>query len=120
MTQLALSNDDSGGIVPNEIWKAVGSYGFTTVAAALLMYYVAFYVVEPMRQDQQEFMRSVIETNKAHAAALTKQTDIQQQQATALTKQTEIQQQQAGTLSSIVPLLQQIRDDQRRGAWKDH
>ena len=113
MTQLALSNDDSGGIVPNDVWKAIGSYGFTTVAASVLMYYVAFYVIEPMRKDQQDFMRSVIETNKT-------QVETNKAHADVAMKQTEIQQQQAAALSSLVPLLQQIRDDQRRGAWKDH
>lgn len=78
-------------------------YGFTTFIACATLGYLAFYVVEPMRKDQQAFMQSVIETNRTNA--------------TTVAKQTEIQQMQAQALKDIVPVLQQIRDDQRRGAW---
>lgn len=81
-------------------------YGFTTFLACATLGYLAFYVVEPMRKDQQLFMQSVIETNKLNASTVAKQTEIQQQQAQAL--------------KDIVPVLQQIRDDQRRGAWLDN
>src|SRR4051812_19809230 len=98
--------------VPADWWAAVRQYGFATALASSLVWYVGFYVVEPMRLDQQAFMRSVIDTNKTHA-------DAAAQQAAVSMKQTEIQQQQAAALSNIVPLLQQIRDDQRRGVWNE-
>lgn len=60
-------------------------------------------IVVPMRDDQRAFIQSVIETNKVHA--------------TTVAKQTEIQYQQAQALKGMETLLQQIRDDQRRGAW---
>lgn len=88
-----------------EFWTAVKQYGFTTVLAGVLIYFLAFHVVEPMRVDQQRFMDSVIQTNALNAATAAKQTEIQSQQAKAL--------------QDIVPVLQQIRDDQRRGAWND-
>jgi hypothetical protein len=87
-------------------WAAVRQYGFTTVLAGALIAYLAFYVVEPMRVDQQRFMDSVIQTNALNAATVAKQTEIQQQQARAL--------------QDIVPVLQQIRDDQRRGVWREN
>lgn len=81
-------------------------YGFAAFIATALLGYMAFYVVEPMRRDQQLFMQSVIKTNEVHADVARKQTDIQAQQAKALT--------------DLGVLLQQIRDDQRRGAWLEH
>jgi hypothetical protein len=62
-------------------------------------------IIIPMRDDQRAFMQSVIETNKVNAVTVSKQTEIQQTQAQAL--------------KDIVPVLQQIRDDQRRGVWLD-
>lgn len=81
-------------------------YGFATFIACALLAYLAFYIVEPMRHDQQLFIQSVIKTNEAHAEVAHKQTEIQAQQATALT--------------NLGILLQQIRDDQRRGVWLEH
>lgn len=86
-------------------WGALRQYGFTTVLAGALIYYLAFFVVEPMRLDQKRFMDSVIQTNALNA--------------TTAAKQTEISQQQAKAMQDIIPLLQQIRDDQRRGAWNE-
>jgi hypothetical protein len=87
-------------------WLAVlRQYGFVTALAAVLLWYMAVHVVAPMRSDQQRFMDSVIQTNILNA--------------TTAAKQTEIQQTQARALQDIVPVLQQIRDDQRRGAWND-
>ena len=93
-------------------WAAVRQYGFTTVLAGALIYYLAFYVVEPMRVDQQRFMDSVIQTNILNATTAAKQTEIQKDQV-------RVQEQQAKALQDIVPVLQQIRDDQRRGAWNE-
>jgi hypothetical protein len=90
---------------PVDWFSLIGKYGFTTALAVVLLWYLAAYIVEPMRRDQQRFMDSVIETNKINAATVAKQTEIQQQQAQAL--------------KDIVPVLQQIRDDQRRGVWLD-
>jgi hypothetical protein len=87
-------------------WLSVlKQYGLATLLTLLLLAYLAFGVVEPMRKDQQRFMDSVIETNKLNASTVARQTEIQQQQAQAL--------------RDIVPVLQQIRDDQRRGVWME-
>jgi hypothetical protein len=78
-------------------------YGLATLLTILLLLYLAFFVVEPMRKAQDRFMESVITTNAQNAATVARQTEIQAQQAQAL--------------RDIVPVLQQIRDDQRRGVW---
>lgn len=92
-------------VATTDWWSAVRQYGFATALASALLGYLAFYVVEPARKNQQSFMDSVIDVNKENAKTMAKQTEIQQQQANAM--------------SQIVPLLQQIRDDQRRGVWRE-
>jgi hypothetical protein len=101
-------------------WGAIRQYGFATALASALLSYIAFYVVEPARKDQQEFMRSVIKTNeinaethKAAAASMTQLSQVQQTQAATLT--TLVDQQKQTTI-----ILQQIRDDQRAGAWREN
>lgn len=84
-------------------WSWVARQG---AFAGMLIVFAGWFgvaIVVPMRDDQRAFMQSVIETNKVNAATAAKQTEIQQQQAQAL--------------KDIVPVLQQIRDDQRRGVW---
>lgn len=80
-------------------------YGLATFLSVVLIGYLGF-VTETQRRSQQKFTDSLISTNEARAEVERKQTDIQAQQAKAL--------------ADIVPLLQQIRDDQRRGAWLEH
>lgn len=77
-------------------------YGLATFIAVLAIAYFGF-LFECQRRNQERFMNSVVLTNEAHAEVAKKQTEIQAQQAQAL--------------KDIVPLLQQIRDDQRRGVW---
>lgn len=88
---------------PADWLNVLSKYGLATLLTLLLLTYLAFFVVEPQRKSQERFMESVIKTNETHAEVAKKQTEIQAQQAKAL--------------SEIVPLLQQIRDDQRRGVW---
>lgn len=100
-------------------WGAIRQYGFATALASALLGYVAFYVVEPARKDQQEFMRSVIKTNEINA-------DTHRAAAASMTQLAQVQTTQASTLVTLVEqqkqttsILQQIRDDQRAGAWRD-
>lgn len=79
-------------------------YGLATFIAVVAIAYFGF-VFEVQRRNQERFMESVIKTNEARVEVEKKQTEIQAQQARAL--------------SEIAPLLQQIRDDQRRGVWLD-
>lgn len=111
----------SADIKPTTIvtdWMAlVGRYGFAAGIAVALLGYMAFYVVNPMREDQKMFMQSVIKTNElnaaTHAAA-----------AASMQQLTAVQTTQANTLTTLVEqqkqtttILQQIRDDQRNGVW---
>jgi hypothetical protein len=91
---------------PSDWLTVLKQYGLATLLTILLLLYLAFFVVEPMRKAQERFMESVITTNAQNAATVARQTEIQQQQAKAL--------------QDIVPVLQQIRDDQRRGVWLDN
>jgi hypothetical protein len=91
-------------VIATSDWLTVlKQYGLATLLTIILLLYLGAFVVEPMRRNQQTFMDSVIETNRINAATVAKQTEIQAQQAKAL--------------QDIVPVLQQIRDDQRRGVW---
>jgi hypothetical protein len=112
------SGQASGEIITD--WRSfVAKFGFATAVAAGLMWFMATQIVLPMRDDQKAFMNSVISTNelnaKTHAAA-----------ASAMSQLTQVQQTQAATLTTLVDqqkqtttILQQIRDDQRAGAWRD-
>lgn len=97
-----MASGDMKGAVLSEWMSLVGKYGFAAGIAVALLGYMAFYIVAPMRDDQKAFMQSVIKTNElnasTHATALSTLVD-QQKQTTAI--------------------LQQIRDDQRAGAWRD-
>jgi hypothetical protein len=87
-------------------WSWVARQG---IFAAMLVLFAGWFgtaIVVPMRDDQRAFMQSVIKTNELNAATVSKQTEIQQTQAQAL--------------KDIVPVLQQIRDDQRRGVWLEN
>ncbi len=108
---------------PFSDWMSlVGKYGFAAGIAVALLGYMAFYVVQPMRDDQKMFMQSVIKTNElnaathaAAAASMQQLTQVQTTQASTLVTLTDQQKQQT-------QILQQIRDDQRNGAWRkaDH
>jgi len=114
-----MASGDMKGAVVSDWMNLVGKYGFAAGVAVALLGYMAFYIVEPMRNDQKAFMNSVIKTNEmnasTHAAA-----------AQAMNQMTQVQTTQASTLSTLVDqnkqtttILQQIRDDQRAGAWRD-
>jgi hypothetical protein len=89
-------------------------------------YFLATQIVIPMRDDQKAFMQSVIKTNETHASAAATQSMAASQSASAISQLTQIQQTQSSTLSTLADqqrqtttILQQIRDDQRNGAWRD-
>ena len=91
-------------------WKWIASNGLYAFMLCVFAGWFAQVIVVPMRQDQTRFMDSVIETNKAHAAASAQSAQIQQTQA--ITLATLVKQQEQTTV-----ILQQIRDDQRSGVW---
>lgn len=101
-------------------WMALcGKYGFAAGIAVALLAYMAFYVVQPMRDDQKMFMQSVIKTNELNAAT-------HASAAASMQQLTQVQTTQASTLTTLVDqqkqttaILQQIRDDQRAGAWRE-
>ncbi len=104
--------------VPKDWVSFITKFGFATFVAVGLMYFLAFYIVLPMRDDQKVFVNSVIDTNKLNAAA-------QASAAASMQQLTEVQRTQSATLNNLVDqqrnttlILQQIRDDQRAGAWR--
>lgn len=107
-----------GGIVAD--WRSfVAKFGFATAVAAGLMWFMATQIVLPMRDDQKAFMLSVIKTNEINA-------ETHRAAAASMTQLSSVQQTQAATLNSLVDqqkqqttILQQIRDDQRAGAWRE-
>lgn len=111
--------DTSRFAIPSSWMKFIGDYGYTTFVSLGLMIYLAFFVVEPQRNDQKAFMQSVIKTNEINANTYVAA-------AQAMNQMTIVQQTQAATLTTLVDqqkqtttILQQIRDDQRAGAWRD-
>jgi len=121
MNSGAIQQDDTrvGFEIPNTWITFITKFGFATAMALALLWFLGTQIVIPMREDQKAFMNSVIETNKlnanTHAAA-----------AQAMQQMTNVQTTQASTLSTLVDqqkqtttILQQIRDDQRAGAWRD-
>lgn len=105
--------------IPNSWITFITKFGFATAIALGLLWFLGTQIVIPMREDQKAFMNSVIETNKlnanTHAAA-----------AQAMSQMTQVQATQASTLTTLVDqqkqtttILQQIRDDQRAGAWRE-
>lgn len=100
-------------------WSWLAKQGAMTVFLGIFAWFLAVQIVIPMRDDQKAFMQSVIKTNETNAmthataaAAMQQLSQVQQTQATTLT--TLVDQQKQTTA-----ILQQIRDDQRNGAWKD-
>jgi len=105
--------------VPKDWASFIAKFGFATFAAVGLMYFLAFYIVLPMRDDQKAFVNSVVETNRLNATA-------QASSSAAMQQLTEVQRTQSATLNNLVDqqrqtttILQQIRDDQRAGAWRN-
>lgn len=84
--------------------------GIFATMLCLAASWFAWYIVIPMRDGQQAFMLSVIDTNKEYAKASAKFAEVQQTQSFTLSKLTEQHNQQT-------KILEQIRDDQRNGAW---
>ncbi len=115
---MSIGQTTEGSIVTD--WKSfVARFGFATAVAAGLMWFMATQIVLPMRDDQKQFMQSVIETNKQNAAT-------HASAAASMVQLAQVQQTQASTLSTLTDqqkqqtsILQQIRDDQRNGAWRD-
>lgn len=106
--------------IPSSWITFVTKFGFATAMALALLWFLGTQIVIPMREDQKAFMQSVIKTNEinasTHAAA-----------AKSMEQMTVVQATQAATLTTLVEqqkqttnILQQIRDDQRAGAWQKH
>ncbi len=115
---MANGTTDEGSVMTD--WKSfIARFGFATAVAAGLMWFMATQIVLPMRDDQKAFMQSVMETNQQYAAS-------HSAASAAMSQLTQVQQTQAATLSTLTDqqkqqttILQQIRDDQRNGAWRD-
>lgn len=87
-------------------WKNwLAKQGFNAVLLAAFIWFLGSQIVIPMRDDQQRFLNSVMETNRTHSEVALKQTLIQQQTSAAL--------------ENMSTVLEQIRDDQRSGVWRD-
>lgn len=93
-------------------WQWLAKQGVFAFLLAVGAWWFAQQIVVPMRDDQREFMRSVISNN----AALT---EVQKTQSEQLAANTELQKNQSTQLAALAEVLRQIRDDQRRGAWND-
>jgi hypothetical protein len=91
-------------------WRWAAQQSAMTVFLGCAAYFLAFYIVIPLRDDQKAFLMSVMDTNKVHAAAQSQLTQVQMTQANTLA--TLVDEQRKTTA-----ILQQIRDDQRVGAW---
>jgi|SRR3990167_2506549 len=91
-------------------WRWLAQQSAMTVFLGCFAYFIAFYIVIPMRDDQKAFLMSVMETNKIHAAAQAQLTQVQTTQANTMSTLVEEQ-------KKTTSILQQIRDDQRMGAW---
>lgn len=116
MNDIAVS---PGNGITFDWWSWLAKQGVTTVFLGLFAWFLGTQIVVPMRDDQKAFMQSVIKTNEVNAnthataaAAMQQLTQVQQTQSTTLTTLVD-QQKQTTTI------LQQIRDDQRNGAWRD-
>ena len=92
------------------------------VFAAMLIMFAGWFgsaIIIPMRDDQRAFMQSVIKANEIHADVQKKQTEIAWNQVEAEKDQAKAMLDQSQALNSLLPLLKEIRDDQRRGVWLD-
>lgn len=115
-----MAADNGTRSVLGDFWpQLIAKYGLATALTIILLYYLAFYIVEPMRVDQRAFMNSVIKTNEINAAT-------HSAAASSMAQMTRVQETQSATLSTLVEqqkqttgILQQIRDDQRRGVWNE-
>ena len=102
-------------------WRGwLAKQGFNAVLLAAFAWFLGSQIVIPMRDDQKAFMQSVIKTNETNAATHVSA-------AAAMQQLTQVQHTQAQTLTTLVDqqrqttsILQQIRDDQRSGAWRDN
>ena len=117
----AIQQDETkvGFEIPSTWITFITKFGFATAMALGLLWFLANEIVIPMREDQKAFMNSVIKTNELNASthasaaqAMQQLTQVQTTQASTLTTLVEQQKQTIG-------IMQQIRDDQRAGAWRD-
>lgn len=103
-----------------ESWQSwLSKQSFTAVLVVGVLYWVATYMVLPMRDDQKDFVTSIVKTNLQHAEIAAKNADnvstltkAQQSQSEALSSISEVQKQ-------MLRVQEQIRDEQRRGVWND-
>lgn len=121
MDSSVVHQDDTrvGFEIPSTWITFITKFGFATALALALLWFLGTQIVIPMREDQKAFMQSVIETNKQNAAT-------HAVAAQSIQQMTSVQQTQSATLSTLVDqqkqtttILQQIRDDQRAGAWRE-
>lgn len=106
-------------------WLSTQGVGF--VALFAFAGWFGYDIVIPMRDDQREFSRSVVKANEiaatanlSNAEANKANAEANRQSAATHQKLSEVQQSQAAALTQIPLLLKEIRDDQRRGAWKEN
>jgi len=121
MTTEAAQNEYSPAAfsIPDSWIAFIAKFGFATFIALGLMWFLATQIIVPMRDDQKAFMQSVIKTNEMNAST-------HATAAQAMQQMTAVQTTQASTLTTLVDqqkqtttILQQIRDDQRAGAWRE-
>jgi hypothetical protein len=109
-------------------WRRwLASQGVMAVFLAAMAYGVFFYMVVPMRDQQQKYIDSMILTNKQNADSFGQLVTSHKDASSKLDNLVQISKESSGKLDGILrsqeqvlPTLQQMRDDQRRGAWNDH
>lgn len=87
-----------------ENWPAwAGKTVVNSGLVGLVLWWVAEFMIKPAQDDQRDFVKTIKITNE-------KQVEIAAKNADALSEMSRTQ-------ASILHVQEQIRDDQRRGAW---
>jgi len=92
----------------------IARFGFATAVACALMYFVAYSIVIPMRDDQKRFMDSVIDTNKTNTESNRQLSVVQVTQTENMKTLVENQKLIIRQGEKTSEILSQIRDDQRK------
>ena len=79
-------------------WSFLAKQGITALLAGAVLWFTAYKVVVPLQSSHQHFVDSIAKTNQEHAEASKKTAEV---------------------LWGILEVQRQIRDDQRRGVWRD-
>ena len=110
--------DANGNGKPFDWRRWLADQGPQTVMLVAFAWWVATYLLLPLRDSQQKMNDSMVRANDKHADAAVKNSEAAVSWAAAKQADAMTNAAISDQMKNTTILLQQIRDDQRNGAWK--